>query len=66
MQAPKYIDTSISQHKSLQHAQEIHEKKLQSIKSRKPSNSISIISKNEKIDFRHLKTHWKSTSNSNF
>lgn len=64
MQAPKYIESNISYKKSLQHAQELHEKKLQSIKTRKPYSYLD--PKNSPKKLPQLKIRWKSASNSIF
>ena len=60
MQAPKYINTNIIFQKNGQHTKEIHEKKLQSIKSRK-SGIPKFNSSNSSTNLKH---RWNSVSNS--
>ena len=52
MQAPRYINTSLVHKKNMQYAKEIHEKRLQNIKSRKSGLYDYSI---EPIAFPHIK-----------
>lgn len=64
MFAPKYINTNIIHQQNLQYSKQLHEKKLQYIKSRK--SDLSSLNLQDPSKQMHIKSRWKSLSNSNF